>query len=89
LGDDPEDGYPETLLRRVPRDFLPILPQEYYLALRRAAERTNTAAAAESLRQALLLHAEPMIPPPADIELALSTEEEEELNVRVFERLDA
>jgi hypothetical protein len=84
--DEANSAYPEALLRRVPRDFMPILPLRHYLALLRAAERAGSAAAAESVRQALLLHAEPMIPPPTDIELVLSPAEEAELNVRTLER---
>ena len=81
-----DDGYPEALIQRVPRDFTPILPRQHYLALLRAADRAGSAAAAESRRQALLLHAEPMIPPPTSIELVLSAAEEAELNVRPLER---
>jgi hypothetical protein len=84
--DEANSAYPEALLRRVPRDFMPILPRRHYLALLSAAERAGSAAAAESLRQALLLHAEPMIPPPTSIELALSEAEEAELNAKAFER---
>ena len=83
--DGEDDGYPEALLRRVPCDFVPILPRRLYLALLRAAERAGTPAATESLRQALLLHAEPMIPPPTSIELVLSAAEEAELNAMTFE----
>ena len=75
-----DDGYPEALIQRVPRDFTPILPRRHYLALLRAADRAGSAAAAESRRQAQLLHAEPMIPPPTSIELVLSASEEAELN---------
>jgi hypothetical protein len=64
--------------RRVPRDYLAMLPRGHYLALVRAAERGGSAAAARSLRQALLLHGEPVIPPPTSIELLLSAEEERE-----------
>jgi hypothetical protein len=74
-----DDGYPEALLRRVPRDYLAMLPREHYLALVRAAGSCRTPAARASLRQALLLHGEPVIPPPTGIELALSPAEEEEL----------
>jgi hypothetical protein len=74
-----EDGYPEALRRHVPCDFVAILPPGHYRALVRAAAGSRSAAAAESLRQALLLHGEPLIPPPTSIELALSEEEEEEL----------
>jgi hypothetical protein len=72
------DGYPEALRRHVPPDFVAILPPAHCRALVAAAERSGSAAAAESLRQALLLHGEPLIPPPTSIELALSEEEEEE-----------
>jgi hypothetical protein len=84
--DEADDGYPEALVRRVPRDFTPILPRQHYLALLRAADRVGSAAAAESRRQALLLHAEPMIPPPIGIELTLGAAEEAELNIRTLER---
>jgi hypothetical protein len=77
-----EDGYPPALLRRVPRDFTPILPPGHYRALVRAAADNPHPAAVESLRQARLLHAEPMIPPPTGIELVLSEEEEEEWGSR-------
>ena len=77
-GDDSDDGYPEELLRQVPRDFVAVLPREHYKALLLAAGRSSSAAAAESLRQALLLHEEPMIPPPSSIELVLSEAEEGE-----------
>jgi hypothetical protein len=73
------DGYPEALLRQVPRDFVAILPPGHYRALVAAAARSSSPAASESLRQALLLHAEPMIPPPTSVELALSEEEEGEM----------
>jgi hypothetical protein len=78
-----DDGYPQTLLRRVPRDFAPILPPAHYQALVRAAASSSSAAAAESLRQALMLHAEPMIPPPTSIDLVLSEAEESELAGRL------
>lgn len=84
--DEADSAYPEALLRRVPRDFIPILPRGHYLALLSAAEHSGSAAAAESVRQALLLHAEPMIPPPTDIELVLSPAEEAELTLRTLER---
>jgi hypothetical protein len=74
-----DDGYPEALLRRVPRDYLAMLPRGHYLALVRAAENCCTPAARASLRQALLLHSEPVSAPPTGIELALSPAEEEEL----------
>jgi hypothetical protein len=77
-GKDEDDGYPEALLRRVPRDFTPILPPAHFWALVRAAASSSSAAAVESLRQALMLHAEPMVPPPTRIELVLGEEEEEE-----------
>ena len=77
-GEGGDDGYPVELLRQVPRDFVAVLPREHYRALRLAASRAGSAAAAESLRQALLLHEEPMIPPPTSIELVLSEAEEEE-----------
>jgi Helix-turn-helix domain of resolvase len=80
--DDSDDGYPEALLRQVPRDFVAVLPREHYLALLVAAGRAGSAAAAESLRQALLLHEEPMIPPPTSIELTLSEAEELEARKR-------
>jgi hypothetical protein len=83
-----DDGYPEALVRRVPRDFTPILPRRHYLALLRAADRAGSAAAGESRRQALLLHAEPMIPPPTSIELVLSAAEEAELKLRELGHLD-
>jgi hypothetical protein len=73
-----DDGYPEALRRRVAPDFVAILPPAHYRALVAAATGSRTAAAAESLRQALLLHGEPLVPPPTSIELALSVEEEEE-----------
>jgi transposase-like protein len=82
---DEDDGYPTALLRSVPRDYLPMLPRACYLALVRAAERHPSTAAAGSLRQALLLHGEPLIPPPTSIELVLSAQEEEELR-RIGER---
>jgi hypothetical protein len=63
---------------RVPRDYLAMLPRGHYLALVRAAERSHSEAAARSLQQALLLHGEPVIPPPTSIELVLSAEEESE-----------
>jgi hypothetical protein len=72
------DGYPEALLRRVPRDYLAMLPDAHFRALVRAAERTPSPAAARSLRQALLLHGEPRIAPPTSIELELSGAEEAE-----------
>jgi hypothetical protein len=75
-----DDGYPAALLQRVPRDFLPVLPRTHYMALVRAAAAGRSAAAAESLRQALVLHAEPMIPPTTSIELVLSADEEAELS---------
>ena len=77
-GEGGDDGYPVDLLRQVPRDFVAVLPREHYRALRLAASRAGSAAAAESLRLALLLHEEPMIPPPTSIELVLSEAEEEE-----------
>ena len=77
-GEGGDDGYPVDLLRQVPRDFVAVLPREHYRALRLAASRAGSAAAAESLRQALLLREEPMIPPPTSIELVLSEAEEEE-----------
>jgi AraC-like DNA-binding protein len=80
-----DEGYPTALLRSVPRDYLPMLPRAYYLALVRVAERHPSTAAAGSLRQALLLHGEPVNPPPTSIELVLSAEEEEELR-RIEER---
>jgi len=84
--DEADSAYPEALLRRVPRDFRPILPRRHYLALLSAAKRSGSAAAAESVRQALLLHAEPIIPPPTDIELVLSPAEEAELAHKALER---
>ena len=78
-GDGGDHGYPEGLLRQVPRDFVAVLPRGCYRALLLAARRAGSAAAAESLRQALLLHEEPMTPPPTGIELALSEAEEAEL----------
>jgi hypothetical protein len=75
----PDDAYPDALLRHVPRDYLAMLPQGHYLALVRAAAGCRSAAAEVSLRQALLLHGDPVIPPPTSIELALSEEEEAEL----------
>jgi hypothetical protein len=86
-GED-EDDYPEVLLRRVARDFVAILPRIHYVALVRAAASGSSAAAAESLRQAILLHAEPMIPPPTSIELVLSAAEQEELKAVMAGRDD-
>jgi hypothetical protein len=69
-----------------------MLPRGHYLALVRAAERNHSAAAVRSLRQALLLHGELLIPPPTSIELVLSAEEEREWkglerwNVQTFKR---
>jgi hypothetical protein len=80
-----DDGYPEALLRRVPRDYLAMLPRGHYLALVRAAESCCAPAARASLRQALLLHGEPVIAPPTGIELALSPAEEEELRRTVVD----
>ncbi len=79
---DDDEGYPEALLRRVPRDYLAMLPKRHYQALIRAAERVSTAAALRSLRQALLLHGEPLVAPLTTIELLLTKEEEAELGSR-------